>query len=254
MGDSASKGFGDQFVGKLQTELNNPAPVYGKSLFTGAGQGTKNAWNYGTDFGKGLVKSNGFGTGQREAMTGFGGLADTYGGLATAYDPNSSAYKTLRQGIIDDTLSNLGSQFTASGRFGGGSYVDTASQGLGDALAGLDYTNMQRNIDNQYRAADSQAGIYSGQFGMGQQALTNQQGAISGLGQIGAAKDANTQGIRLGEADLYDRTDNANLDRLGKVGAIFGDPTAAANEPPWWQQALGWGANTAGNAVKAWWQ
>lgn len=291
MGDSQSKQFGDQYLGKLSNQLDKKAPVFNQSLFAGAGGATKNAWDAGQGFGNSLVGSGGYGTGQKSAqdslgsvfsgygdvadnngltpaqasaMTGNAGLGAKYGALGTAYDPNSAAYKTLRQGVIDDTLSNLGSQFTASGRFGGGSYVDTASQGLGDALAGLDYTNMQRNIDNKYRSLDSQRGIFGDtfgmgqtgvgntlaglggqaatagqQFGMGQTALGNKQNAVDLLTQIGAAKDANKQGALLGKADLFDRTKNAELDRLLKIGAGFGDPVAAANQPNWWQSGLG---------------
>jgi hypothetical protein len=132
-----------------------------------------------------LGDNNGLTDAQGGAMAGVGGLGSKYAGLGTAYDPNSSAYKQLRQGVVDDTLSNLGSQFTASGRFGGGSYVDTASEGLGDALAGLDYNNMQNNINNQYRSLDSQRGIFGDQFGMGQQGVGNQFGALAG--QAGTA-------------------------------------------------------------------
>lgn len=301
MGDSNNKKFGDKFVKKLGTQLNTKAPVFGESLFAGAGDATKNAWGAGTSFATGLNANGGFGTGQRAAMdslggvfSGYGGVADNngltdaqaramtgnaglgakYAGLGNAYDPNSAAYKTLRQGIVDDTLSNLGSQFTNSGRFGGGSYIDTASQGLGDALAGLDYANMSRNIDNQYRSLDSQRGIFGDQFGMGQTgvgntlaglagqagvagqqfdmgqtALGNQAGALDRLTQIGAAQDADAQGALLGRADLFDRTKNAELDRLIKIGAAFGDPVGAANEAPWWQQMLGYVVGNAGKAV-----
>jgi hypothetical protein len=291
MGDSESKQFGDKYLGKLEGQLDRKAPVFGKSLFAGAGDATRNAWDQGSSFATGLNASGGynpamgdarnvFGSGVAEygkmqgngglsqagsdAMYGVGRLGEGYAGLYDAYDPNSAAYKTLRQGVVDDTLSNLGSQFTASGRFGGGSYIDTASEGLGDALAGLDYNNMSKNIDNQYRSLDSQRGTLGDMFGMaqtgtqnqfgalagqqaagsslfnaGQTALGNQRGAIDSLGQIGAAQDANTQGALLGQADLFDRTKNAELDRLTKIGAAFGDPVGAANQPNWWQSGLG---------------
>jgi hypothetical protein len=301
MGDSESKQFGDQYLGKLGNQLDKKAPVFGQSLFAGAGDATRNAWNQGTDFATRVNNSSGynpamgdarnvFGSGVAEygkmqgngglsqagsdAMYGVGRLGEGYAGLYDAYDPNSAAYKTLRQGVVDDTLSNLGSQFTASGRFGGGSYIGTASQGLGDALAGLDYNNMSKNIDNQYRSLDSQRGTLGDMFGMaqtgtqnqfnalggqqaagsslfnaGQTALANQQGAIDSLGQIGAAQDANAQGALLGQADLFDRTKNAGLDRLIKIGAAFGDPVGAANEAPWWQQLLGGAIGLGGSAI-----
>lgn len=249
MGDSESKQFGDKFLGQLEGQLDKKPPVFNKSLFVGAGQGTRNAWDAGTDFATDINDAGGFGYGQRSAMDGLGGLGGKYGALGGAYDPNSAAYKRLRQGIADDTMKEVGSQFTASGRFGGGSHVSTAAEGLGDALAGLDYGNMQNDINNRYRSLDSQRGIFGDQFGMGQQGLINQQGALDRLTAIGGAQDANAQGKRLGAADLFDRRNNAGLDRLAKIGGIFGDPTAAANQAPWWQQALGGLLGFGGSAI-----
>ncbi len=251
MGDSESKKFGNEYLGKLDKQLDKKAPVFNKSLFTGAGDATKNAWATGTNFANSLVQADGFGTGQRAAMDGFGSLGGEYAALGTAYDPNSEAYRTLRSGVMDDTLTGVASLGASNGRYGARSFNEGAAEGLGQALAGLDYGNMQNNVNNQYRSLDSQAGVQTGLFDMGQTALGNEQGAISALGQIGAAKDANTQGIRLGEADLYDRKNNAELDRLIKIGGAFGDPVAAANEAPWWQQMLGYAVGNAGKAAKA---
>jgi hypothetical protein len=249
MGDSKSKQFGDQYLNKLGNQLDKKAPVFGESLFAGAGTGTKSAWNAGTTFAKGLDASSGFGVGQRAAMDRFGGLGTKYGALSTAYDPNSEAYQTLRSGIRDDVLTDVASLGASNGRYGSTSFNKGAAEGLGEALAGLDYTNMQRDIDNRYRSLDSQAGIQSGLFGMGQTALGNEQNAIDMLTQIGAAQDANAQGALLGRADLFDRTKNAELDRLIKIGAAFGDPVGAANEAPWWQQGLGALIGLGGSAL-----
>lgn len=253
MGDSQSKQFGTQYLDKLGDQLDKKAPVFGQSLFAGAGDATKNAWSTGNTFGKSLVSSNGYGNGQLAAQNSLGGVFSGYGDLGTqysdladAYDPNSAAYQTLRNKLTDDTLTGVGSLFASNGRYGSDIMSESAAEGLGTALAGLDYNNMTADINNRYRSLDSQAGALGGQaatagqqFGMGQQALTNKQGAIDLLTQIGAAKDANAQGKLLGKADLYDRTKNAELDRLIKIGAAFGDPTAAANEPGFLQQLLG---------------
>jgi hypothetical protein len=286
----------DMLLGGLQKAYKGGVDVYGKPLYTAPSTATGQAWNTGTQFAKGLNGNSGFGAGQRDAMrslggvfSGYGGIADNngltggqsgamagnaglgsqYAGLGQAYDPNSAAYKTLRQGVVDDTLSNLGSQFTSSGRFGGGSYIDTASEGLGDALAGLDYNNMQNNIDNQYRSLDSQRGIFGdtfgmgqqgvgnklaglagqgatagAQFGMGQTALGNQQGAIGLLGQVGAAQDADSLAKRMADADLFDKTKNADWNTLGRATSILGGNQTASgsttsNSVPWWAGLLG---------------
>jgi hypothetical protein len=293
-GDLLLKGLMDTYKGGVD--------VYNKPLYTDPSAATRGAWTAGTNFGNSVVNANGYGPGQQAAQnslggvfSGFGGVADNngltgaqanamsgnaglgakYAGLGTAYDPNSAAYKTLRQGIVDDTLSNLGSQFTASGRFGGGSYVDTASQGLGDALAGLDYTNMQNNINNQYRSLDAQRGIFgdtfnmgqtgvgntlaglSGQagvagqqFGMGQQALTNEQNAVGLLGQIGSAQDANNLASRMADYDLFTRKHDADWEALARASSILGGTAGAAgstttNNIPWYMALLGGAATGA---------
>lgn len=403
MGDSQSKQFGDQYLGKLTDQLNTKAPVFNKSLFVGAGDGTQNAWRQGSAFANNLNASGGLTDPMRSAMGSFGdigqgygdftqnggltpaqsgaisglgglggqyaglggltsgqqgnlnttnnagngfgaltqngglssvqssamgntaGLAGAYGGLANAYDQNAPGYDRMRQQLLDDAVKNVGSGFTASGRFGGGSYINDATEASLNAIAPLDYQNYQNNVNNQYRSLDSQKGIYDTLFGQGQQGvnntvtglngqlgaagqafgmgqtgrdnsmgaldaqrgiygdqfnmgqtgqnnvlaglagqqgaasslfnagqtgITNQQGAIDALGQIGSAQDANAQGARLGAADLYDRKNNASLDRLLKIGAGFGGATAdAANQAPWWQQLLGYAAGNVGKAV-----
>lgn len=292
----------DMLLGGLKDAYKGGVSVYGQPLYTGPSATTQSAWGNGASFASGINNQGGFGAGQRGALdslsgvfSGFGGVADNngltgaqanamtgnaglgakYAGLGTAYDPNSAAYKQLRQGIVDDTLSNLGSQFTASGRFGGGSYIDTASQGLGDALAGLDYTNMQNNINNQYRSLDAQRGIFgdtfnmgqtgvgntlaglSGQagvagqqFGMGQQALTNQQDAINSLTQIGAAQDADSLAGRLADYDLFTRTNDADWEAISRASSILSGTAGASgsttsNTVPWWAAIAGLGATGA---------
>lgn len=249
MGDSQTKQFGNQYVDKLQGQLNMKAPVFNKSLFIPAGQTTQNAWWQGNKSADQLIAGGGLTGGQQGAMAGTKALGGQYGDLGEAYDPNSAAYKTLRQGVIDDTLTNVGSGFTASGRFGGGSYIDSASKGVGSAVAGLDYNNMQTDINNQYRSLDSQKGIYDTLFGQGQQGLMNKNDALGQKLAIGAGQDANRTGQRLGEYDWWNRKNNAELDRLLKIGSGFGGGAVdAANQAPWWQQILGYAAGAFGNS------
>jgi len=301
MGDSQSKQFGTQYLDKLGDQLDKKAPVFNQSLFAGAGDATKNAWSQGTTFGNSLVGSNGYGAGQQaaqnslggvfsgygavadnngltgaqaNAMTGNAGLGSQYAGLSSAYDENAPGYARMRQKLLDDASTSTAALFGNSGRLGSGASVDNITEASLNAIAPLDYSNYQNNINNQYRSLDSQRGIYGdtfnmgqtgvgntlaglggqaatagAQFGMGQTALTNKQGALDLLTQIGSAKDANAQGALLGKADLFDRTKNAELDRLIKIGAAFGDPTAAANEPAWWQSLLGGALGLGGSAL-----
>jgi hypothetical protein len=337
MGDSESKQFGDKYLGKLEGQLDRKAPVFGKSLFSGAGDTTRHAWDMGNALGDDLMVSGGFGAGQRGAMDslggvfsgygnagaqsgsqlgqvfggygqlgdnngltggqaaamgGLGGLGAKYAGLGTAYDQNAPGYATLRAKLQNDTATGIYNDFNNSGLFGSDQNLKSAGEGIGNALAGLDYGNYQNSVNNKYRSLDSQRGVFGDvfsmgqqgvgnqfgalagqagtansifgnqaaalagqgatagqQFGMGQQALGNQQGAIDRLTGIGTAQDANAQGALLGQADLFDRTKNAELDRLIKIGAAFGDPVGAANEAPWWQQLLGGAMGLGGSAL-----
>ena len=234
----------DMLLGGLQDAYKGGVSVYGQPLYTGPGNTTRSAWNSGIDNAYGLLGAGGLTGQQSGAMTGLGGLGSHYAGLGQAYDPNSSAYKTLRQGVIDDTLSNLGSQFTASGRFGGGSYVDTASQGLGDALAGLDYSNMQNDINNRYRSLDAQRGVFGDVFGMGQQQINNRNAAVDQLTQIGAAQDADSLAGRLADYDLFTRTNDADWEAISRASSILSGTAGASgstttNNIPWWSALLG---------------
>jgi hypothetical protein len=275
----------------------------------GQGNGLSNAQDramsgigqVGNQYGR-LASGNGLSNAQDRAMSGMSGLGGQYADLGNAYDPNSEAYRTLRQGISDDTLTSVAALGASSGRSGATSFNDGAARGLGNALAGLDYSNMQNNVNNQYRSLDSQQGVfgnvfnmgqqgidnrfnalagqrgaYGDQFGMGQQGIDNrfnalagrrgiandrfgmgQQGinnswnAIGGIGQIGAARDADRLARRLADFDLHNRRQNNEIDWLGRInGAMGGGAGDGANEAPWWQQLLGFGVGLGGRAIGA---
>jgi hypothetical protein len=303
MGDSQSKQIGDQFMGRIGDVLDDgPGRAFKKSLYTGPSGATRDAWRLGQNFNEDLIGDGGFNSQQRGAMKQIGGVASGYGqlgrgnglsgdqsgamrgmrglggqyaDLGDAYDPNSEAYQTLRQGISDDTLTNVAALGASSGRSGATSFNEGAAKGLGNALAGLDYQNMGRNIDNQYRSLDSQQGVFGNvfgmgqqgidnrfnalagqrgiandQFGMGQQGINNSWNAIGGIGQIGAARDADRLAQRLADFDLYNRRQNHEIDWLGRInGAMGGGAGDGAKEAPWWQQLLGGAIGIGGRAL-----
>src|ERR1043165_2251220 len=98
MGDSQSKKFGDNFLGQLSDQLDQDAPVFGKSLFTGAGNATKNAWQAGRQFANGLNRSGGLTDPMREAMGSFGDIGAGYGAAA---DASRSALAPIGAGFGD---------------------------------------------------------------------------------------------------------------------------------------------------------
>jgi hypothetical protein len=271
----------------------------GNGLSNGQDAAMRGVRGVGDQYGR-LASGNGLSNGQDRAVRNMRGLGGEYADLGEAYDPNSEAYQTLRQGITDDTLGSVNSMFGGSGRLGSGLNYTAASKGLGNALAGLDYSNMQNDINNQYRSLDSRQGVYgnvfnmgqqgidnrfnalAGQrgafndqfgmgqqgvdnrfnalagrrgvandrFGMGQQGINNNWNAIGGIGQIGAAGDADRQARRLGEMDLWNRQNFGDIDWLTRLnGAMGGGAADGANEPSWWQSLLGGAIGIGGRAL-----
>lgn len=235
----------------LQGQLGQGVAVYNKSLYPGVSDTTRSGWSQGTNAANSLIGSGGFNGQQSSAMGNLGGLNSGYADLAGAYDQDAPGYSTLRSNLMDDAVKNVGAGFVNSGRFGGSSYVDTATKSAVDAVAPLDYTNFQNGINNRYRSLDSRAGLQQSLFSMGQQGLLNQQGALGTLGAIGSAQDADMLAARQGDNDLFRRTNDAGWDALSRGSSIL-SPTAAAGgsntstSVPWWAFGAGLGATAAG--------
>lgn len=229
----------DTLASKLGALANQSPAAYGKSLYTGVGDTTKNAWALGNGAATGLINSGGLTSGQTGAMSGLSGLIG-------AYDQNSPGYQAMRTKALNDAVQNVGEGFTASGRFGGGSYINDATNAAVNAIAPLDYQNYSNSVENQ-------KGIYNTLFGYGQQGLANRNDALSALGAIGAAQDADAQAARQGEYDLYTRQQEAPLQWLQGVtsaaagnAANAGTAQTSTTQVPWWQAILGAGATGAG--------
>jgi len=223
----------------LQSQYDAGVPVFQKSLYPGVSDTTRSAWGQGTGAANSLIGSGGFNPTQKNALGVIGGLGD-------AYSQDAPGYSTLRSNLMDDAVKNVGAGFTASGRFGGGSYVDTATKSAVDAVAPLDYTNYQNNINNKYRQGETL-------FSMGQQGLLNQQGALGALGAIGSAQDADMLAARQGENDLFRRQNDSGWERLARSSAILGGTAPyggqeSSQSVPWWA-ALGGGLATTAGAL-----
>lgn len=134
-----------------------------------------------------------------------------------------------------------------------------AQQGLAQSQFGM----IQQGTDTRANALASQLGANQAQFGQQQQALANAGGAAAAApgfyqaqllpGQtqtaVGQIQDANAAATRQGEYDLWDRTQNADYNRLLQmIGTFTGTQQNAGmqEEVPWWQQALGAGAVASG--------
>lgn len=206
----------NQAVSTIGTQLNSNLATgvkqFGQTLVPGAGDTTKAGWSAALAAGN----NPGYSAAINDAIT-------QQGNIATGQVQDDP----VRQKALEDALTATGAVFTGSGRFGAGSHAESAAEGATNALAGLDYARQQQAIQNL-------PGLFSA-------ALMPSANTI----QIGGAMDANTQAVRGGEADLFDRLNNSGWNTLGRAGAVLSGTAPAAGttttttQPgtPWWQTA-----------------
>ena len=216
-------------AGGIQGVLNKGPQVFGQSLYAGAGPTTTNAQSAA------LAAA-----GNPDYKSGVTGALSNQAGVAAgnSIGINDPAYQAMRSQLGSDVMGQVGSQFTNSGRFGGGSYVKAATNDLTSALGGLDYNQYLNGQQQQQQAISNLPGLYS--------AL---QAPSATAGAIGSAQDANSQGALTGQADLYNRTNNANLSLLQQLAPLLSGSAPVAGSTttntqpatPWWQAALGTG-------------
>lgn len=178
-----------------------------------------------------LYNNGGLTSAQSGALSNEQGLGSQYAALGQAYDPNSAAYQTLRTNALNDAVTAVGSGFNSAGRYGGGSYINDATTAGTEALAGLDYANMQNDINNQYASLQGQQGVNSNTFNMGQTGATNLQNSGSALSNV---YDANSSWQSLLNGSQV----------LGSTASAGG--TESSTEVPWWQALLGGASTVAG--------
>lgn len=220
---------------KLSGLADQSPAAFGQSLYSPSGATTQQGWQSAL----GAANNPNFTNSINGAIKSFGNTA-----AGNDFGQNAPGYANLRQNAIDDAIKNVGAGFVNSGRFGGGSYTDQATKSAFDAASGLDYTNYQNDIQRQQQAAQMLPGLFSaGQL------------PASIYGSVGAAQDANQQGILQGNADLYTRQQQAPLQWLqGVTSAAAGNAagsgttttgTQTTPATPWWQTAIGAGLGGA---------
>ena len=212
----------------LQGQFDKGTAVFDKSLNPGAGDTTQRSWASMLT----AADNPTYNAGIKGATADF---ADAAAG--NQYGANDPYYKQLG----DDTLRDVNSMFTSSGRFGSGSHVNTAVSALGD----VNNANIAADRAWQSQAAGMLPEMYSA--GM----------APSGIqAGVGAAQDANSLALRQAENDLFRRQNDAGWSTLGQSTSILAGNAGAGTQQqstttptaPWWQQALGY---VIGNASKA---
>lgn len=229
------RGTLDKLFGGLSSAYDTGAPpVFNSSLYTPAGATTQQGWTSTLN----AAANPDYAAGTAGAIKSLGNAAS--GG---AYGMNDPGYAALRQNAINDTQTAVNSQFNNSGRFGGGTHVGKLGEGISNTIAGLDYNNFQNDRNFQLSAANALPGAF--QSSLLPSALQ---------GSVGAAQDANQQGILQGNYDLFNRTNNNKTDWLSKLfslgtgGAAAGGTTTTNTQPstPLWQSLLGTGIGAAG--------
>jgi hypothetical protein len=215
----------------ISTAYDVGPQVFNESTFSPAGSTTQDAWQKAL----GAAGNADYAAGTAGAIKSFGDIAA--GNQIGVANP---AYAKVRQNAIDDAIKNVGAGFTSSGRFGGGSYIDTATESAGNVAAGMDLTRLQQDEARQAQAAQMLPGLFS---------AAQQPATITGA--IGSAQDANQQGILQGRADLQQRQANGWTDLIAKLTSAGAGNAAASGmtttnsqtspATPWWQGALGLG-------------
>lgn len=162
------------------------------------------------------------------------GAIQSFGNIAAGndYGTNDPGYAALRSQVANDTLTGINSAFNNSGLFGSDSNMRAAGEGLGNALAGLDYSNFQNDQQRQLQAA----GLLPQLFQTAQLPGSIQQ-------SVGAAQDAAAQAEKAGPTDLL-----AKLTAIANGTAGAGGTTTTNVQPgtPLYQTLLGGGIGLAG--------
>lgn len=145
------------------------------------------------------------------------GALGSFGNIAAgnAYGTDDPGYAALRAKVANDTLTGVNSSFNNSGLFGSDSNQRAAGEGLGNALAGLDYSNFQNDQQRQAQAA----GLLPGLFSAGQLPSSVQQ-------SVGASQDAAAAAEKAGPTDFL-----AKLTAIANGNAAAGGTNTVNTSP-----------------------
>lgn len=230
--DPQVKATVDKILGGVNTAYDAGAPpTFNSSLYSPAGSTTQQGWN------SALTAANN--------PTYAADAAGTIASLGKAasggdYGTNDPAFATLRANAANDAQTAINGQFNNSGRFGGGSNASKVSEGVTNALAGVDVNQLNNDRAFQLSAAGALPGAY--------QSSLLPSSTVAG---VGAAQDANSSGILQGNYDLDQRTKNNQTDWLARLSSILQSPAALAGQTntstttsptpaqtPWWMSGL----------------
>lgn len=192
-------------VGKLSRGLSSQfdagVKVNPQTLYPGVGDITRNNWNTAVDQFAPVAAGQRFGT-------------------------DNPGFAALRDKVRSDVMKDTNQTFASAGLFGSDSNMRAAGEGLGNALAGLDYGNY---LNDQQRQVE----------------------ALGIVGGVGSQQDADMLAQRQAEDDLFRRTNDAGWEALARGSSTLAGTapyggTETSKQIPWWQAALGVGTGLAG--------
>ncbi len=239
--------------------------VFNESTFSPAGATTQDAWRRaieaanspqymaGVDRGIGYASDLADGTGP--SLTESTLLDVAKGKYLNETDPN---FQAMIDRAANGTAADINASIGADGRYGSNVHVNALGDNIGalrtnaawqernmqlgrqtEALAAIE-GQRQQGVNNAFAAQAALPGLFS--------ARTMPSAAI---GAVGAAQDANAQGILSGRADLAERQGNAWTDLIARLtsaaaGNAAGSGTSTVStqttpQTPWWQSAIGLG-------------
>lgn len=213
----------NKLLGGINSAYDKGPSVFNESLYAGLGGTT----NQGLQSLIGSAGNPAYSQGVQGAIQSFG---DTAAGKNIGVQ--APGYQAVRDNLSSDIMGQVGSSFASQGRFGGGSYVDKATDSLTSGLGALDMDQYNNGLDRQVQAAGMLPGLYD--------AL---QKPASTLLSAGAIQDADKQAALQGRYDLSQRNGNAQTDLLAKLSSILAGnaQTSGSTETkttpaaPWWQ-------------------
>lgn len=233
-----------QTSGLNNPQLNTAVSTIGSQLNTQLGQGVKPytesmvpSLSGQTQAGIGALTNNPnnatYGSAISNTMNDFGAIAS-----GQRFGMNDPGYAALRNNVIDDVTTASNATFQGSGRFGSESHRENFNEGLGNALAGMDYANFSNDQQRQMQAAGMLPGLYSASNMPASAQL--QAGQLMDTYNTAKAQDA---------ARIFDATQNAGWNTLQRGSSILAGTSPSAGttttntQPaaPWWQGLLGLG-------------
>lgn len=211
---------------------------FNKPLYAGTGATTDNALSGMLSNANDPMYSGGL-------RNNFTEMADIAAGNRFGLD--DPGYATLRSKVANDVTTTNLDAFNNSGMFGSDSNRKSLSEGLGNALAGLDYTNFQNDIMRQERARAGLSDAFRDTMLPSEYALN-----------VGQLQDADAQAALQAEYDRATRGANAKTDMLAKLSSILAGnapvggttSTSTTPGPSPLQMILGYMAGNAGQAMR----